>query len=65
MKVCIRCGQEISTRDGDNTCTVCMDHNNWKLTLVKRKTQRKNYDAIMRSCGLTKVKGAMGGTYWE
>lgn len=31
----------------------------------KRNLARKERDEVMRSCGLTKVKGALGGTYWE
>jgi hypothetical protein len=31
----------------------------------KRNDARKERDDVMRSCGLVKVKGALGGTYWE
>ena len=31
----------------------------------KRNQARKARDDAMRSCGLVKVKGALGGTYWE
>ena len=27
--------------------------------------RRAEYAQVMRDCGLTKVKGALGGTYWE
>lgn len=38
--------------------------------LARRKTAKANINRrmredVMRSCGLTKVRGAMGGTYWE
>ena len=60
MKVCEKCGIEISTRDGDNTCQRCEDK-----PRPKAKRARNERDAIMRDMGLTKVKGALGGTYWE
>ena len=31
----------------------------------KRNLARKEKDAVLRSVGLTKVRGAQGGTYWE
>lgn len=31
----------------------------------KRNAARKERDEVMRSCGLVKVRGALGGTYWE
>jgi len=61
MKVCTECGVEIATMDGDNLCRECEDGKR----KAKRKAKRQERDAIMRSLGLTKVKGAMGGTYWE
>lgn len=32
---------------------------------AKRNTARREHDEAMRDVGLVKVKGAMGGTYWE
>ena len=32
---------------------------------VKAKTRRKLRDNAMRDIGMVKVRGAMGGTYWE
>lgn len=34
-----------------------------KLALANYK--RRANDEAMRSCGMVKVKGALGGTYWE
>lgn len=59
-KVCSRCGDEIATKDGDNLCQKCEDNPTRKV-----KRRRVNRDAIMESLGLVKVRGAMGGTYWE
>ena len=67
MKVCSVCGVEISTPDGENRCRQCeeatADADFAKAR--RRKEQRKDRDDVLRSLGLVKVKGAMGGTYWE
>lgn len=75
MKVCELCGTEISTRDGENRCTACEDNPEMRgrgdtSADAKAKRQRRNAnrrarDEVMRSLGLVKVRGAMGGTYWE
>ncbi len=62
MKVCENCGDEIATRDGDNLCRTCEDSAAKKK---KRAAARKAKDDAMRSCGLVKVRGALGGVYWE
>lgn len=61
MKVCADCGKEIGTRDGVNRCNDCAKSSK-KATA---KARRKEREDIMRSMGLVKVKGALGGTYWE
>jgi hypothetical protein len=62
MKVCEVCGEEIATKDGDNKCRECED----KVRPTKKaKRKRSQRDDIMRSLGLVKVRGALGGTYWE
>ena len=60
MKVCEKCGDEIATRDGDNRCRQCEDGKKRAA-----KARRQAHDAAMRACGLVKVRGAMGGTYYE
>lgn len=60
MKICRKCGQEIVTVDGENTCRDCKE----KAKKARAARQRANDDAL-HSLGLTKVKGAMGGVYWE
>jgi len=60
MKVCESCGVEIDGRDGENRCQTCDDGRK-----AKRRLARKEREAILRSCGLVKVRGACGGTYWE
>jgi len=62
MKVCETCGDEISTRDGHNECASCERHSG--CLKAKRKSSNQMDDA-MRSLGLVKVRGAMGGVYWE
>jgi len=62
MKVCERCGEEIGTKDGENRCAACED----KARRSRRSNlARKMRDQAMRDCGLVKVRGALGGTYWE
>ncbi len=58
MKVCEKCGEEIGTKDGENRCQACEKKE-------KRKNQRKAREEALRSCGLVKVRGALGGVYWE
>ena len=66
MKVCQNCGIEIDTVDGDNHCRACDEAGSKKeLQAQRRKNQRRDRDEAMRSLGLVKVRGAMGGVYWE
>ena len=67
MKVCSVCGDGISTPDGDNTCRQCEDavDAKHKKALARRRQAAREKAEIMESCGLKKVRGAMGGTYWE
>jgi len=67
MKVCENCGIEIYTKDGENLCNICEEAEGDKLKLRRQRAKmaRRSYDQAMRDCGLTKVKGSMGGTYWE
>ncbi len=67
MKVCQSCGTEISTRDGENHCNSCEDAKdaNDKAKRAQARAKRRAIDDTMRSCGLVKVRGAIGGTYWE
>lgn len=62
MKFCERCGNEISTKDGENMCEDC---ENGKRMNEKRKAARRAREAALRSCGLVKVRGALGGVHWE
>lgn len=63
MKVCSCCGDEIATKDGDNKCVRCERASAGKKHLLKKN--RETRDSIMRDLGLVKVRGAMGGVYWE
>jgi len=65
MKVCKRCGEEIHTRDGENFCGTCEEGNRKSLSRKRAAQQRRERDAVLRSLGLSKVRGALGGTYWE
>lgn len=69
MKVCESCGLEIGTPDGDNECSECTAI---KINLdaiwpdgLKYGDKRRAREDVLRSCGLVKVRGALGRTYWE
>ena len=64
MKFCENCMTEIGTRDGDNLCAKC-DAAVANGKRRKANKQRREREAILRAFGLTKVRGALGGTYWE
>lgn len=63
MKVCEKCGEEIFTKDGDNQCQACEEGRRQKN--AKARLSRRTREAILRSCGLVKVRGDRGGVYWE
>lgn len=65
MKVCEKCGDEIATKDGENRCPACERGVRDAEKRRKRTEDRKARDEAMRSLGLVKVRGAMGGMYWE
>ena len=65
MKVCERCGEEIATKDGDNLCEQCEQEEGRKAKNRKRAEARRARDSMMKSLGMVKVRGALGGTYWE
>ena len=68
MKVCETCGREIATIDGENQCLTCEEgafYHGFEEMMAKARQRRKERDQVMRDRGLVKVKGALGGTYWE
>lgn len=66
MKVCEICGKEVWSNDGDNRCMQCDQLETKKAERrARNNTTRKTKEAIMRMMGLVKVKGELGGTYWE
>jgi hypothetical protein len=67
MKVCKICGDEISTRDGENICDGCenANQNMDKKAKAKRRNAGRIRDEIMKDLGMTRVRGAMGGIYYE
>jgi predicted nucleic acid-binding Zn ribbon protein len=61
MKFCKVCGEEIDTPDGINTCKECRKLSNRS----KQRANRKARESVLRDLGLVKVRGALGGVYWE
>lgn len=67
MKVCEICGEEIDgTRDGENRCQACEEAEaQSKNDRAAKNKKRRERDQVLRDCGLVKVRGALGGVYWE
>lgn len=65
MKFCELCGDEIGSRDGENRCRECDENEATKAKRARRNAQRRAREDVLSSLGLVKVRGAMGGTYWE
>lgn len=63
MKACGTCGIEIATKDGVNHCSKCEDASPKQKQRARKR--RSEMDSLMRDLGLTKVRGSMGGTYYE
>ena len=63
MKACEKCGVEIFTKDGENKCDACEAGR--KRRNARARKQRAGLADAMRSIGATKVRGNLGGTYWE
>lgn len=58
MKVCGKCLNEFDGKDGENNCGKCRRNS-------KRRSQRAELKAVYESLGLKRVRGALGGTYFE
>lgn len=71
MKVCRKCGEEIATKDGENFCNKCKipggvsGYEPKEVTDARARKNRRAREDALRSLGLKKVNGALGGTYWE
>lgn len=66
MKVCANCGIEIDGKDGENMCDQCdQAESKKKMVYLRRKNGRKIIDKMLKDMGMTRVKGALGGVYWE
>lgn len=63
MKTCANCSREIDTKDGENLCETCDRYND--SVKKDRKKLRKAHEDALKSLGLVKVRGALGGVYWE
>lgn len=64
MKVCEKCGEEIGTKDGENRCEPCEEAVS-RAKRAKASANRRARAEAMRSLGMVRVRGALGGTYWE
>lgn len=64
MKVCNRCGVEIDTKDGENTCPGGCKRKKDGTYQPTRLTKKERHE-LLSDLGLVRVRGAMGGTYYE
>ena len=62
MKTCETCGDEIDTKDGDNHCERCERK---ALSRKRANANRRARHAALTSIGMVRVRGALGGTYYE
>ena len=66
MKVCEKCEIEIDGKDGDNLCPACdADAGSRAKRNAKARERRAATRDVMASLGMTRVRGALGGTYYE
>lgn len=65
MKICEVCGCEIAGKDGDNRCVSCDLNGDRPAFRRPRRRQKRDREEMLKSLGLVKVRGALGGTYWE
>jgi hypothetical protein len=66
--VCNKCDIEIDELDGDNYCPDCENSDTPPPPLKKKKTKtlsRADREEVYRDLGLVKVRGKLGGTYFE
>jgi predicted nucleic acid-binding Zn-ribbon protein len=60
--VCLRCGDAYDKgRSKSNLCPSCRQ----RESRIRAAQNRKAKESVMRDCGLVKVRGALGGVYWE
>ncbi len=58
---CIRCGVVFSSIRAQDLCPDCRKRESRKRAYLRRKER----ESVLRDCGLVKVRGALGGVYWE
>ena len=64
MKFCEKCGDEIDgTKDGENRCRAC-DEAETGARKGARAARKERHQALL-DCGLVRVRGALGGVYYE
>jgi hypothetical protein len=67
-----KCGEELDKDcNGNPRCAVCdppcpcCNDGGGPVVKPKKKRKRSNRDELMRGLGMVKVKGNLGGTYYE
>jgi len=65
MKFCAGCGEEIDGHDGENLCKTCDEAAANGKRRERAKAMRRARHEVLTSLGLTRVRGACGGVYYE
>ena len=67
MKVCANCGSEDIGGDGETLCYTCeeAEDNQRKRQNQRRRMRTRDRIAVLRSLGMVRVRGVLGGVYWE
>jgi tRNA(Ile2) C34 agmatinyltransferase TiaS len=62
MKFCEICMEEIDGKDGENRCPKCEE----KATRTRAKKRQRNIrHQVLTDLGLKRVRGSLGGVYYE
>ena len=64
---CKCCGEVVTIFDDERRKQFCDACSKERAAKSKKRaaTHRQMKDQVMRDCGLVKVRGALGGIYWE
>lgn len=64
MKFCSKCGELYDGLDGDNVCISCKRIRT-REQRNRATANRRARESVLRDLGLVKVRGALGGVYYE
>lgn len=65
IKTCDTCGTQIGAGEDRELCLWCSRLNPSKSAKERRRRNKSIRESVLRDLGMVKVRGALGGTYWE